>query len=257
MKSSERQKQILSAVASGVGRTEALAELCNVSIATIRRDLKTLVDQNQLLRTYGGAALPVSGRAEASIEDRKSSHRDAKRAIAFEALSRIRSGEVIFLDAGTTVAWLGELISDRRKIEIKVVTNNLLIADRMSQSGIETIVAGGGLRVASMGLFGPLTELAVERIQIDRAFVSGDALSVDRGLSENNWTQAQLREKIFGYAKNSYVLACQDKFSADGMYWTPLPRGVEIITDSVPDVHIDEKELERRGITFCVAPPLE
>ncbi|MGJ8514843.1 DeoR/GlpR family DNA-binding transcription regulator [Carnimonas bestiolae] len=256
MKAFERQEEILKAVSLGTTEVEVLAKIFNVSIATIRRDIRSLVEGKRLLKTYGGVALLRNEYGEEeSLELRQSRYLDAKGAIAAKAFSEIRPGDTIFLDAGTTVAALAELIYSRN--DVKVVTNNLLIANQLALSGVDTTIIGGGVRAASLGLYGSLAELALDKINIDRAFVSGDALDVNRGLFEGCWAQAQFREKLFRSARTTYILACADKFSSSGRHWVPLPRGSQIITDSMPDVHIDEKELERRGITFCVAPPLE
>ena len=52
----EREHIILSNInANGVATVRELAEVCDVTEVTIRRDLKRLEDNNLLKRTFGGA----------------------------------------------------------------------------------------------------------------------------------------------------------------------------------------------------------
>ncbi|MFF0156534.1 DeoR/GlpR family DNA-binding transcription regulator [Streptomyces sp. NPDC005263] len=70
MISSKRHAKIKEALrATGVASVRELADRLQVSQSTIRRDLTLLDRDGELLRTYGGAALPLRGAAENAADE--------------------------------------------------------------------------------------------------------------------------------------------------------------------------------------------
>ena len=88
-----------------------MAEQLDVSIDTIRRDVKEL-DKNQLIKKVHGGAISlgfVSNNASVDVFDV-----DEKQLIAQKALSFISEGSVIFIDGGTTCMELVKLIHEEK-----------------------------------------------------------------------------------------------------------------------------------------------
>ena len=83
-----------------------LAELLHVSLPTIRRDLSILEEHGKVHRTHGGVVLRRTSEAEIPLMFREDQNSQAKRIIAQKAAPLIHDGDVIFLDASSTVSFL-------------------------------------------------------------------------------------------------------------------------------------------------------
>src|SRR5690625_4753272 len=103
MLSPERQKLILLELESkgNVSVTE-LKSLLNVSIDTVRRDLKTLEKRGKIKRIHGGAILKEEVITNQAFENRKISHQARKSELAKVAIEYVKEYQAISLNAGTT-----------------------------------------------------------------------------------------------------------------------------------------------------------
>src|SRR6516162_2110640 len=99
----ERRQRVLDLVSRrGFVSLLDLAQAIHVSESTIRRDLDHLHQQGVVKRTHGGAMYVGDGSALPALEDRSSAELNEKQTIAREAAARIRDGDTILLDGGTT-----------------------------------------------------------------------------------------------------------------------------------------------------------
>ncbi|HWO65232.1 MAG TPA: DeoR/GlpR family DNA-binding transcription regulator, partial [Umezawaea sp.] len=116
--------EILQALAeTGSLNVGDLSSRFGVSAATLRRDLALLEEQRLLTRTHGGA-LPQGLANELPVRYRENRSRDAKRAIAREAVRRIPVGpHVIALTGGSTTSEIAKELPGRP--DLTVVTNAL------------------------------------------------------------------------------------------------------------------------------------
>jgi DeoR family fructose operon transcriptional repressor len=89
------------------------------------------------------------------------------------------------------------------------------------------------MRRVSMGTVGPLAELVLSRLTVDKVFLGADGLAAGRGLCEASQEQAALKAKMINQAEKVYVLADGSKLGYTGKQaWTPLERPWCLITDS-------------------------
>ena len=100
-----------------------LMEHCDVSEATVRRDLTNLEAKNLLFRTHGGAIKRSAARgSEESVEVKRADFLQEKREVAKYICDNIlQSGQTIYLDAGTSTYEMIEHLRDRK---LTVVTNS-------------------------------------------------------------------------------------------------------------------------------------
>jgi DeoR family fructose operon transcriptional repressor len=231
-KTEKRRRTILGIVSSGDANVEALSRHFNVSESTIRRDLAELATHGSILRTYGGAALLRDDRRESSLDERIHIRRPEKEAIAHLAAAQIRDGDSLILDAGTTTTALARALAGRENLS--VVTNNIsAFGVLVHEKGIALTMLGGSVRRLSMGTVGPLAELVLSRITVDKVFLGADGLASGRGLCEASQEQAALKAKMINQAEQIYVLADASKLGYTGQQaWTPLERPWFLITDS-------------------------
>jgi DeoR/GlpR family transcriptional regulator of sugar metabolism len=232
MKVSDRRRAILDLVLSGEANVDQLTNRLGVSEATVRRDLTVLARDGHIVRTYGGAtALFGRHEPEAPLEVRKAQRREQKEAIARAAAAFVQDGDVVLLDSGTTATALAHQLATRK--DLHVYTTNLLAVTALAASPqLRVTLIGGDLRPSSMGTFGPLAQLVLSRISVDKAFLGADGVVAGVGLCEASAEQAYLKECIIRQAAEIFVLADADKLGrARQQHWTPLERPWMLVTD--------------------------
>ncbi|MDR1799336.1 MAG: DeoR/GlpR family DNA-binding transcription regulator [Bifidobacteriaceae bacterium] len=118
----------LTAMADGAGHLSVheLAAAMGVSPSTIRRDLRALQKEGQLLRVYGGAF--ALGQSELSWREKAKSQAGAKQVIAKAAAKLAPDSGAVFLDSGTTTAALGALLGRNRNLTIVTTGLSTLLA---------------------------------------------------------------------------------------------------------------------------------
>ena len=226
----DRRQHILERIAAGEADVDILARALDVSASTIRRDLAVMSDQGRVTRTYGGARL-APPQPEQALSAREQVNRAAKELIAAAAAALIADGDSLLLDAGSTVGALGRLLVGRR---LRVVTGNLPLVPVLANSpGIELIVLAGTVRPISMGVVGPLAELTLRRLTVDKAFLGADGVVAGRGLCEAEAEQTALKELMAAQAAELFVLADAAKlgratqpfwrFCRRAGRWSPMP----------------------------------
>ncbi|MGO4326168.1 DeoR/GlpR family DNA-binding transcription regulator [Cupriavidus sp. 2TAF22] len=229
MKVTKRREAMHQAVLSGMTDVATLCEHFGMSEATVRRDLRALASDRRILRTYGGAAAVGSHEPEAPLEERRVSGREQKDAIARVACTLIADGDTVFLDGGTTTAALARHLPGKA---VQVVTNNLLVVAALAASGLPVTLVGGDVRPSSMSTLGPLAQLSLSRISVDKAFLGADGVVASNGLCEASADQAYLKECVVRQSAQVFVLVTADKVGrASQQHWTPLERAWTLITD--------------------------
>jgi len=230
MKVTRRREAMLQAVLGGMTDVATLCEHFGMSEATVRRDLRALASDRRILRTYGGAAAVGAHEREPSLEERRSSSQEQKEAIAQAASAFVEDGDTVFLDGGTTTAALARHLAGRTSLH--VVTNNLLVVSPLVSSGVQVTVIGGDVRSSSMSTLGPLAQIALSRLSVDKAFLGADGVVAHLGLCEASSDQSYLKECVMRQAAQVFVLVTADKLGrASQQHWTPLERDWTLITD--------------------------
>jgi len=229
MRASGRRAEIAATLRSRPASVEELAERYQVSLSTIRRDLARLSTNGEVVRTYGGALATAPG--ERSVHEREHLAVAQKTAIAREAERHVHPGQLLLMDAGTTVGALAARLASREGLT--VVTNGLTTIHALEDAGgVDLVVLGGRVRHVSLGMVGPLPEAALEGITADVAFLGADGVTAARGLCEGTAEQAALKRAMVGCSAHVVVLADAGKLgNTSSHYWTRLDRPWTLITD--------------------------
>ncbi|WP_372885685.1 DeoR/GlpR family DNA-binding transcription regulator, partial [Shimia sp.] len=106
-------------IARQTGRVtvEGLAAHFDVTVQTIRRDLKDLANAGKLERVHGGAVLP-SGVANIVYEERRRLNETAKKRIAQACAGTIPDGASVFLNIGTTTEAVARALLGHRRLMV-------------------------------------------------------------------------------------------------------------------------------------------
>lgn len=253
----ERHRQIVSQIGhSGSARVSDLARIFDVTEETIRRDLKVLADQGRLIRTHGGALASGPTVAMGSHIDLPFAQRDSaqmlqKKAIAAWACRLIKPGEVIAMDASSTVCELARQLPD---IPLTVVTNSLAVCSILSHhTRVNTICTGGVLDADAMAFVGLQAEKTLDSFNIARFFFSCRGIDPDRGISEANERHAGLKLRAIELAEQSVLLADTSKLGlASSVFYMPADAVSLLITDDGRGGEVAEMvtSLKKRGVNI-------
>jgi DeoR/GlpR family transcriptional regulator of sugar metabolism len=229
--------------------SEELSEQFHVTNETIRQDLNYLNDKKYVIRTFGGAIL--RDEYDPPLEQRTITNFEDKQKIANEALKYINPKDLIVMDAGSTLIEVAKRIE--KNSEVVIVTNSLEILNRLSKvQGINVIGAGGKLRTRSMSFQGKNAERTISSYNLQKAFISAEAVGLDEGIMDTNEAEASVKRCIIEVAREVTLLADHSKFeNMAHITVCPLENIDRIITDAKTDTRIIE-ELRNRGIEVIV-----
>ena len=246
----ERRRQELAGLLSrsdGVS-TAAMARRFAVSEMTIRRDLKALEEAGVALRRYGGAAPAQRITFEFAFDGRRRTRLAEKRRIGAEAASRVEQGQTVFLDTGTTTLQVARALV-RRGVRCTVVTSSLVIASTLwADDCIELVLVGGRVRRGSPDLVGPGTEVMLDRLTADVAFVGSDGIDPRRGSFAGDLETARVAERMAANARRPVIVADSSKLGRAGAVRYMRAAGMrELITDRAAPAGVVQ-QLRRQGV---------
>lgn len=208
---SARQTEILRLVRDhGSMAIADLARGLSVSLETIRRDVRPLVEAREILKRHGQVAMPYEV-GEAPFERRMREHAEAKRAIARRAASLIADGDSLMIDTGTTTSFLArELL---RKRSLTVVTNSADIARTLATvNGNRVYMAGGELNGDNGGAFGPSAIAFAASFRVRVSILSISAIDPADGPSDQTLAEAEFARTVLARGEERLILADSSKF---------------------------------------------
>jgi DeoR/GlpR family transcriptional regulator of sugar metabolism len=249
----ERRQRILELVrANGAVSLRELAQAVRSSEVTVRRDLRALESEGLLNRHHGGATLPGELSREASYVQKVALASAEKIAIAELAASLVEDGDAIVVGPGTTTQEFARRLT--RCTELAVVTNSLLVAQALAASPrVEVMLTGGTLRGSIHALVGSVAEQSLAGLRVRRAFISGNGLTAERGLSTPNIQVAGVDQALAAAAEEVVVLADHTKIGLDTMVQTVAAERIDhlVTDDAAPRDVLDE--LSGKGVHLHVA----
>lgn len=206
----ERQEQILAILEDKKSiSVTALAKLLYVSQPTVRRDLDNLCRQGKVQRTHGGVVLRKVSDTEIPLMYREDQNNGAKKVIAEKAAELIRDGDVIFLDASSTVSYLIPHLKKFR--DLLVVTNSPKTSIRLGECGIKNYCTGGQLLMHSIAYVGAEAEKFISGINADIFFFSSRGYTEDGRITDSSESEATVKKAMLQNAEKSYYLCDSSK----------------------------------------------
>lgn len=243
----ERRAMILSLLKDSSSITSIeLSRIFDTTRETIRKDLNYLNSAGLLKRTFGGAMqIPASDKAsdslDPSFELRKKTNSKTKEAIAKFAATLIEPKDTIILDSSTTTLQMVKYIPE--KMEITVITNSFYtLYELVKKRDISVISIGGHYRKLSTSFLGTHSIKALDSYNINKAFLSGNSVSVERGLMDPVEQEADYKRKIIEVAERSILLADHSKFERISTF-SDFP--LTVFDTMISDSSLDEEYIQR------------
>lgn len=163
---------------------------------------------------------------------------NAKNRIAQKAITYIRSGYTIAMDAGSTTLEVTKQLCKGLRMkawkDLKVVTNSLSSATELlnvasdlgwddSSAPIEVYIIGGRIRPSTLAIVNDdldfkeklnddFKNMLIKLGGADIAFVGCNGIHVDKGFCTHNNVEVYTKQDILQYSKEKYILSDPSKF---------------------------------------------
>ncbi|MEY8021116.1 DeoR/GlpR family DNA-binding transcription regulator [Muriicola sp. SD30] len=214
----ERQQLILNEVElhNRVLLTD-LSEKLEVSVDTVRRDVKELDAGSKLRKVHGGAI--SLGYTHTSTRSSNIYALNEKMAIAEKAIGLLREGDVIFIDGGTTCLEMARMIPP--KLRLSCFTFSLPVALQLAgMPNVDLIFIGGRISRESMISNGMYTIQRLAEMRFDYAFIGTGYVDALHGLTEFDWDVVQLKKAVINASKKTILLCISEKLNSQHRFKT-------------------------------------
>lgn len=229
----KRQNAIMQAVrAKGSCSITDLATELDVSTETIRRNIPPLLAMGVLSRFHGGVMVP-EGRDEPPFQRRMHINYAAKKAVAACVQARIRDGDSLILDNGTTSAYVAEALLNHS--DLTVITHSVQIAYRLSaRNGNRVFMAGGELSGEDGTATGPSVVSFIRQFQARYAILSVAGISLEGEFGNFHLFEADFAQAALQQAQETWIIADESKFGREAPVKVCQLGAVDTIVTSAP-----------------------
>jgi len=228
-----RHKAILGLVqSSGHVAVRDLTREMDVSEATVRRDLRTLAQQQKVDLVYGGATAPRN--TEHSLMARANRNVEAKSVIGRLSTALVADHQMLFVDAGTTCFEMRHDLYKRKGLTV-IVNSTRLAVELGNNSDASVIMLAGQYRPDRMDVVGPLAAHSIDQLRGYVAFLGADGLDPEFGISASEVQTAFLYQHVIRNARETILLADHTKFAAPSLFRIGDMDSIsKIVTDRAP-----------------------
>lgn len=186
----------------------------DVSESTVRRLFAQLEAEGLAIRTYGGICLndTVVGENEYSFDLVELHNPDKKQRIGKSAAQLIESGDVIFLDSGTTVMSMCAEIERmftvaketddnaytrlRKQYDNVTVFTHSLVNLNTLKNHMKVHLIGGEYRDSRRDFCGYLTEEAIKPLHFTKCFIGADGYNEKEGILAADFHTARINQLV-------------------------------------------------------------
>lgn len=252
----QREQEILREIRSAGGscRIGFLARRLNVSDETIRRNIKTLQANGLVKKVHGGVSLlGLVAAVEPPFQRRMDRKAEVKKALAAKVAKMINNGDSLFLDVGSTMAFVAQALQTHR--DLYIVTNSITVAHTLTaRNSNRVFLAGGELRALDGAAFGQDALSFIKRFNVQYAIMSVAAINARSGFMLYNLPEADISSAASKQAEVSIVVADSSKFGMRAPITLQAPQDCNIlVTDTRPEEDIAAM-LERHEIALDLLP---
>ncbi|MGF1724830.1 DeoR/GlpR family DNA-binding transcription regulator [Photobacterium nomapromontoriensis] len=206
-----RKQQIITEIdVTGSALVINLSEKYNVSVETIRRDLKDLEKKGKLVRVHGGAISCNVDDMGTSFNNRAKYNVDNKRTLVEKIVSEMFEGAIIGIDASSS-SWLFAQVLPN--IPCTVVTNSINVVETLSKkNNIKVICLGGEYSTKYEGFYGMITKSALLKLSLDFCVISCSGFDFDKGVWDSNEINLDVKRTLLDVSDHAIVIADETKY---------------------------------------------
>lgn len=209
----ERREKILEIIRNrGITSIEELAKSLNISTMTLYRDIK---DMTQIILSKGNLIYKgdvTKEHIESPFDIRKEENKAEKQAIAYMAVDYINNKDTVFFDGSSTISYLAERLQNK-DMNLTVVTISPMITIQLAVCKNISIVSPGGWFDKINFIYTKSIKELLDTININKAFVSCGAYSLENGFTDMTNGEAQMKMDIVNRCPEINVLADSSKYN--------------------------------------------
>ena len=222
---------------------------------TVWRDLTALEGMGRLRRIRGGAVrLDRRSEAEPFYVSKQVINQAKKEALAqYAAEHFIDDGDIIFMEAGTTVAAMARHLPAYK--HLTVVGNGLGTMNELAKQLPEITVfcCGGMLRDVGLTFVGPQAEAYFRQINARTCFLSATGITLAEGVTDPNLLEIQVKLAMAHSAERVVLLMDSTKFGARSLARIFAMRDVAILVTDEDAPAATLEEMAAAGVEVHVA----
>lgn len=251
--SNHREREILDELrlAGGSSRIQFLAERLRVSEETIRRNIRTLEANGLVTKVHGGVHIADSA-TEQPLHFRMNVNPEPKRLIAAKVATLIENGDSLFLDIGSTTAFIA--VALQKHHDLFVVTNSISVAHTLAtRNNNRVYFAGGELRAHDAGTFGVEALSYIERFNLKHAILSVTAINARSGFMLHDMQEADISRAASRHAQSRIIVADAQKFGRSAPITIAPPETYDmLVTDEEPPADV-RRMLDQNNVKLVLA----
>lgn len=211
-----------------------MVDYFKVSKDTIRRDF-ALLSQRQLVRRTHGGLLPLNKEPGPSYLDRSQKANKEKTAMAQKALQWIQNGQVIFLDASTSITLLAGLLDGDLTVYSHSLDNAIQLS---SHSQVDFHLLGGKFYPKNRFYYAADQAQILDNLRFDVAFFGAGSLANGEVTFEDAEDVA-VKSLVFERSRTKILIAESSKWTKNGNYYLARLKQFDYwITDQKPSAEI-------------------
>lgn len=230
-----RQQEILNVLqkAGGSARIHSIAQTLDVSEETVRRNIKLLATAGTVEKLHGGVRITGSAE-ETTFQQRLQENPEPKQRIAHKVAQMIPNGSSLFLDIGSTTAFIADALRDHQKL--LVVTNSIAVAYKLAtRNNNRVFMAGGELRSHDGGAFGTDAMNFTDNFHTDFAVLSAAGINAINGFMLFDLEEAKFSRLIMAKSATRIIAADASKFNRQAPVTIGKPALVDyLVCEALP-----------------------
>ncbi len=225
---------------SFVSISELMRDL-HVSKSTVNRDLIELENQGLIKRERGGASLKnmavtLSGFSEVSVNEKEFLQTDEKRQVCNEAALNIHDGDCLFIDSGTTPAYLLPHLANR---QLTLVTASPYLLQKLPPDFIGNIYLLGGEFFPKLNTnMGSMTIEMLQKFNFDQAYLSTNGVNLENGeVYIFDFSLGAVKSAVMKRSAQNYLLIDDTKFNIRGLCtWSNVSQFDKVYVNNFPSL---------------------
>lgn len=205
-----------------------LRAVLDVSLETLRRDLRVLESQGLIRRGYGRVAPVESGAFETSLAMRSQINTEEKTRLAAAVVSKLGEAQIIYLDEGYTEELIAQRLPDNRHLSI--VTPALPIATLLAaRPNVQVMILGGRVRGNTLGVVDVWAVDMLKRLNFDLAIMGANGVTMEHGMTTPDPAVAAVKAAAMESSARRIFVGAHHKFGNRTFVTFAQPSDFELI----------------------------
>jgi DeoR family transcriptional regulator, fructose operon transcriptional repressor len=227
-----------------------LSDKFNVTPMTVNRDLRKLHKEGKLSAVRGGAMARSKSIPESYFSQRINSNLDIKQSLVEKAIKYIEPGDSIMLDSSTTSIILNRMIIKNNIKNLTIITNSNIIINELIPGNDNVVISTGGILLNKFQcLVGPLAELLISQIRVNKFFFSVAGISIGGELTDTDIQEVNIKKMMMKVASKKILLVESYKFNKVGLYKVADVENIDlVISDEKGENKTFLEEIKNKGV---------